>query len=356
MLVLGLGAAARAAPERVGAEPTASIIAVGDVTLGGQFEPWVDALHARGKVDDEGRIRYGMDRVRDVLTQADVTLANLEGTFAQVSPRSPTKFAFKARPELARVLLDGGIDVVSLGNNHIMDYGPGGIVETLGVLDAAGIGWSGAGRDTAEARRPWRTEVRGLTLGFLSYKATGRHDPRQPDKGVVFTSTGPTVAWCHFDWACLRDMVVADVTRLAAEVDVVVVSFHWGQERKYDPDAYQIVLGRLAIDSGAKVVIGHHPHVVQGVELHGDGVIFYSLGNFLFGGNAEPFDPIGAIASIEVGRRGVVSAELIPVRTTSPSAPFQPALVEEPERTAVLRQIALRSRDFPRPLAQLGGL
>ncbi|MCC6624635.1 MAG: CapA family protein [Deltaproteobacteria bacterium] len=344
---------ARAAPE---AEPVAVIMAVGDVTLGGHFEPWIDGLYARGAVDDHGRIRYGMDRVRDLLTPADVTLANLEGTFAQQSPRGPGKFVFKARPELAAVLLDGGVDVVSLGNNHIMDYGPGGVVETLGVLDAAGIGWSGAGRDTAEARRPWRTEVRGLTLGFLSYKVTGLHNVRQPDKGVVFTATGPTVAWCHFDWVCIRDMVTEDVTRLAGEVDVVVVSFHWGQERKYDTDTYQVVLGRLAIDSGAKVVVGHHPHVVQGVELHGDGVIFYSLGNFLFGGNAEPFDPIGAVAEIHVGRRGVVSATLHPVRTTSASAPFQPTPLVDPERESVLRQIALRSRGFPRPIAQLGGL
>lgn len=331
-------------------EPTVTIHATGDVTLGGRFEPWLDDQIASRRFDRETALRYGFAKTHALLAGADVTLVNFEGTFAQTARRKNPQFAFKSRPELAHMLVDAGVDVVALGNNHIMDFGPDGVVETLAALDAVGVGWSGAGRDVAEARRPWLVERNGLSLGFLSYKVTGLHYLAQKPKGVVFTAKGPTVAWCHFDWHCIRDMVDADVRALAATVDVVVVSFHWGQERKYDPDDYQVALGRLAIDAGAKVVIGTHPHVLQGAELYNDGVIYYSLGNFLFGGNLDPFDPAGAVARVTVGRNGVVSADLVPVLTTSEEAPFQPRILEGYEAELVLIDVANRSLAFPRPL------
>jgi len=334
-------------------EPTVTICATGDVTFGGWFEPWLDAQVARRRLDAASVISYGFDRVRTILTKADVTLANFEGTFAQKGRRGSGTFAFKARPELADILVDGGIDVVALGNNHTMDFGAAGLVETLDALDAAHIGRSGAGHDVAEARAPWRVTKNGLTLGFLSYKVTGLHSVAQKPSGVVFHATGPTVAWCHFDWPCIRDLVQADVAALAQQVDVVVVSFHWGQERHYDPDAYQVALGHLAVDAGAKVVIGTHPHVLQGVELYNNAVIYYSLGNFLFGGNTDPFDPVGGIAQVTVDRNGVVDAALVPVLTTSLEAPFQPRVLTGYDAELVLLDVAARSRTFARTLPSL---
>ncbi|MFO0745574.1 MAG: CapA family protein [Myxococcota bacterium] len=350
-------AAPDATPAIAAPEATPHVVtlhAVGDITLGGDFEPWLDQQLARGRFDATQALAYGMDKMRAALAAADVTVANLEGTFAVKSPLATGGFAFKARPALAGILVDGGIDVVALGNNHMMDYGPGGVVETLAALDAVGVGWSGAGRDVAEAHRPWLTEVRGVRLGFLSYKVTGRHDVDQPPTGTVFHADGATVAWCHFDWHCILDLVTSDIDRLAPTVDVVVVSFHWGQEKHYHPDPYQVALAHAAVDHGARVVFGSHPHVLQGVELYGDAVIYYSLGNYLFGGNDAPFDPIGGMASVTVSADGrVLAADLLPVRTTSDAAPFQPVALEGAEASRVLAAVGERSRAFARTLPSL---
>jgi poly-gamma-glutamate synthesis protein (capsule biosynthesis protein) len=336
--------------------PEVTLNAVGDVTLGAHFAELLAREQKAGRLDRAAALGYGMAAVKHVLAAADLTIANLEGTFAVKSPRAATGFAFQAAPALAPVLVDGGIDVVSLGNNHVMDFGPGGVLETLAALDAVGIGWSGAGRDAAEARRPWIATVRGLRLGFLSYQVTGPHDVDRPPTGKTFRAAWPTVARCPFDYPCIRDLVQADLAVLAGQVDVPIVSFHWGDEHVYEPARYQIALGHHAVECGARVVLGSHPHVLQGVERHRDGVIFYSLGNFLFGGNPDPRDRDSLIARLTLGREGVRAVALLPVRTTDRRAPFQPTFLAEPDRSRVLDAVARRSRAFARTIDELGAV
>ena len=257
------------------------------------------------------------------------------------------------------MLVDGGIDVVSMSNNHAWDYGDVGLLDTIDTLAAAGIKQAGAGRNGEEARTPAIFEHDGITIGFLAYAAVGKYDPNQAPTGIQYDTTKPGIAACARDFPCLYEKVVTDTKKLAAQVDVPVLSFHWGVEKSYVPEEFQVVLARAAIDNGAKVILGHHPHVVQGVEVYKGGVIYYSLGNFIFGGNWRPRDLDAIIARLvfekaEDGVR-VRSAGVIPIQISNPDDNkfFQPFVFEGEEADRLLDKLAKISADFEHTIPAL---
>ena len=254
-----------AAPATGEAPPAGPITLVvgGDVTLGAHYEEWVDGLRAKGQsgpaVDG-----WGFWEVKPLFASADLVVVNLECPFTDRGAPIPKNFNFRARPSTVQVLVDAGVRAVSLANNHLMDYGPDGVADTVATLDAAGIAHFGAGRTLAEARKPAFVEVGGIRIAFLGYLILGE---KHPEPAVVWaTETTAGVAGHPSDWTVVEKMVREDVAAARMQADLVIPFFHWGREGSKGPDGYQIALAKVAVESGAAAVLGSHPHVLHGME------------------------------------------------------------------------------------------
>jgi poly-gamma-glutamate synthesis protein (capsule biosynthesis protein) len=245
--------------------------------------------------------------VRGLLDDADLTIGNMEGTFTDGGVQADKFYTFRTPTQHAAGLAQAGFDIVSLGNNHAMDYGAEGLQDTLLALDEAGLRHSGAGLDAEAARGPAVLETNGLRIAFLSYNAAALSEaypagPATPGVAVAEVAS-----------------IQQDVAAARADADIVVVSLHSGTEYTGQPTTEQVTLSRAAIDAGAAVVLGHHPHVLQGWEQYGDGYIFYSLGNFVFDLDFDDLQTLGAapfqsmVVRLELTARGVESVEIRPV-------------------------------------------
>ena len=211
----------------------------------------------------------------DLLKTADVAMVNLECPVTTRGKKIPKPYNFRMNPRFLAALNGAGIDIVNIANNHIYDFGPEGLFDTISYLDSVGIRHVGAGRNRAEAHCPVVLNLNGIKVGFLGYYGGGEA-PAASDlrPGVARRDIG---------------LITSDIASLRYKdsVDYIVVNLHWGTEKETYPDGSQRDLAHRIIDSGADAVIGHHPHVLQGIELYKSGVIAYSLGNFIFGGNGR---------------------------------------------------------------------
>jgi poly-gamma-glutamate capsule biosynthesis protein CapA/YwtB (metallophosphatase superfamily) len=328
-----------------------TLVAGGDVTLGAHYEEWVDGLRAKGQsgpaVDD-----WGFSEVKPLFSGADLVLVNLECPFTARGEPIPKNFNFRARPSTVSVLVDAGVRVVSLANNHLMDYGPDGVADTIATLDAAGIAHFGAGRTLAEARKPAFVEVGGLKIAFLGYLILGE---KHPEPAVVWaTETKAGVAGHPSDWTVVEKMVREDVAAAKTQADLVIPFFHWGREGSKGPDAYQLALAKAAIESGAAAVLGSHPHVLHGMERIGKVPVFYSLGNFVFGGNWNPRDKDSVLVKARFDRTGYLGAELFPLKTDRyPDRPIQPYPLTGADAQAVMQRLRNASAMFATPLPEV---
>ena len=294
-------------PPATGSDEQAAvrIALVGDIMLGGTATEFVE----RHGYD------YPFEHVRSELARVDLVFGNLEGPLTDGGEALDKRFVFRTPPDkVAPALARAGFDVLSLANNHTLDYGPEGLFDTLDALSDASLHAVGAGADLDAARQPVILDSGGLRVGFLAYSNTF-------PEAFWATDQRPGTAFGH------ERHIREDVTRLRAQVDVLVVSFHWGQEATTDLRDYQPRLGRAAIDAGADIVAGHHPHILQGVEVYNGGVIFYSLGNFTFGSYSE-IARTSAIARVMADGDGLVSVELIPINVYNPEVLFRPHVLE----------------------------
>jgi hypothetical protein len=207
--------------------------------------------------------------VRDLLTGADVAIANLENPAPDAFRFHDSGTVFSADPAYLAGLAKAGIDFVSLGNNHIRDAGARGILDTIENLDAVGIAHSGAGANLAAARTPALIEARGTTVAILGYDTIAGGYFAGPDRAGSAPLTADNV---HADVAAAR----------AAGADLVIVFPHWGTEYDPTPFAGQRKLAETAIDAGADMVIGNHAHWAAGIETYRGKPIWYALGNFVF--------------------------------------------------------------------------
>lgn len=236
-----------------------------------------------GKVDDPFR------NVGVFLQNADVTFGNLEGALTNATETSPAKppsavaagqeYVFKAPPEDAGYLERAGFDVLALANNHAMDYRAQGLADTLAALRDHSITPVGAGPNLDAASAFRIVTVGRKTIGFLACSTITPSG---------FAATGKAAGvWAHPARAMQSDPLVDAVRRAAGTVNVLVVSLHWGIEREAEPQPYQRALARACVDAGADVVLGHHPHCLQPIELSGRKVVAYSLGNFVGLGTSD---------------------------------------------------------------------
>ncbi len=237
-----------------------TITAGGDMTIGGDVRKRGDSLFEKELKKQGGDLNFLTRNVREILEGDDMTIVNFEGTLTTAPVyKTRNEFVFSAPPEYVSILREGGIEAVALQNNHVMDHGETGLNETKAVLEEAGIVWS-------DADHMGVYQVHGVSIAMLSY---------QQYREMV-------------DELLVR--VPNEVAKAKAEHDIVIVSFHWGDELDYKPNANQVRLGRLTIDAGADLVLGHHSHRINPIEEYKGKYIVYSLGNFSFSGNNKPSD------------------------------------------------------------------
>ncbi len=231
---------------------------------------------------------------------------------------------------------------MTLANNHIGDYGEQGIIDTLAALRQNGIGVSGAGYNLRQARTPHIVKIDGRSFAFLSYSNTF-------PKSFYAGKTKPGTAPGYYSY------VTRDIGKAREQYDHVIVSFHWGGESMSAPKDYQKELGRLAIDHGADVVIGHHPHVLQGAERYQDGVIYYSLGNYAFGSYSQTAVTAGA-ARLWFDHGKLLKAEILPLNVFNTDVRFQPRPLAHGPAYAFARGFNALSESFNTRLKRQPGL
>ena len=296
------------------------INAVGDVMLAGR---WAAQIRESGYASP-------FRAVAAELKNGDITIANLESPIA-CGGREFTgkKFRFRAEPEVAAALNSAGINLVTLANNHSMDFGGGALTETMNNLEGAGIAWIGAGENLAAARKAAFYTIKGRKIAFLGYSLTR---PVEFFAGRNRPGTAPA----------FEKIFVEDISRARQEADHVIVSFHWGTEGRSDTQPYQRAVAHKAIDAGADVIIGHHPHVLRGIERYKTGIVFYSLGNFAFASKGRSTDT-GAMVRLRFSdeRR---EAELLPLDILHRRVGFQPQPVSGKQAARIIEQLNILSR------------
>ncbi len=247
--------------------------------------------------------------VQSVLDSADVLVGNLECALTTSSEQQTKSYTFAAPPEAAQALALAGFDVLSLANNHVMDYGSQGLFDTRDNLALYDIASVGAGANTAEAHTPVILERNGLRLAFLAYADVMSEITGFNTRTWIASASHPGIAWADLD------QIAVDVTAARAQADVVVVQLHGGYEvNKFIPvvTSSQQAEARAAIDAGASLVIGSHPHTLQSIERYHGGLIAYSLGNFVFD-DYQGIANATVILRVVLTPSGVESFDYVPV-------------------------------------------
>lgn len=254
---------------------------------------------------------YLFDGVRSVLSRSDAVFLNLETPLSQRgTPREGKQYTFRAPPQTAELMFKEGVRAVSLANNHILDFGYTALEDTFSNLRRAGIAWAGAGPDVFSARRPAVVSTPSGDLAFLAFSNTFPED-YWAGKNRTGTLFGAPVT--------VRKAVAS-----AKPSGPVIASFHWGQELMTEPKDYQVELAHLAIDHGASVVVGHHPHVTQPIEIYRGRPILYSVGNFSFGSYSKQAT-VGIMALAELAQDGRCRwLEIYPLLVDNARVFFQP--------------------------------
>ncbi len=237
-----------------------TISATGDVTIGGDKRKGKSVFDKQLELEPSG-LDFPFENTRDIFAADDMTIVNFEGTLTNTKSKTKNTFSFAAPPEYVQVLTSGNVEAVSLENNHVMDHGEQGYEDTCQTLHGAGILYSGHLGSSI-----YTTET-GVDIGMLSYQ--------------TFNGKYPAI----------YEAIEGDIQMLRdAGCELVIVSYHWGEEKDYVPNERQVPLGRATIDAGADLVIGHHSHRINPIEEYKGKYICYSLGNFSFAGNTRPDD------------------------------------------------------------------
>ena len=292
---------------------------VGDCTLGTDetfdYDTSLNAYYENYGAD------YFLQNVKDIFSADDLTIANFEGTLTDSDEREDKTFAFKAPASYTSILTGGSVEAVNTANNHSHDYGDQSFDDTLAALDDAGIVHFGYDETAV-------MDVKGIKVGLVGIYELYDHLEREQQ---------------------LKD----NIAKVKADgAQLIVVIFHWGNETETVPDSNQTTLGRIAIDEGADLVCGHHPHVLQGIETYKGRNIVYSLGNFCFGGNSSPSDMDTMIyqQTFTIDADGVKKdnvTNIIPCSISSAAYDgynnYQPTPVEGDEATRILGKINERS-------------
>ncbi|MBN2036981.1 MAG: CapA family protein [Chitinispirillaceae bacterium] len=262
---------------------------LGDCTIG---------CDARWPVFDEYAAKkeysYFFSGVVHLLSADDYTVANLETAIIDTGTPREKQFRFRGKPQYLEMLTAGSVEAVTLANNHSWDYGDSGYAQTRRNLDKYGIDHFGWGTVL-------RKNIKGLRFVFI---------------GQGFY---------------IQDYVLPFIKKVRDSVDFIVVAFHWGEEKQYQPNKKQIAMAHSLIDAGVDLIVGHHPHVVQPVKIYKGKSIAYSLGNFVFGGNRNPRDKRALILQATFEKDKPIAVKTIPIKISSVDSTndFKPVIVEK---------------------------
>ena len=296
------------------------ISAVGDCTIG-----WDDRFNWGNRFDaylenNNGDYGYYLAKVRDVFRDDDFTIANLETTFTSHNEKMEKTFNFSAPDAFKNVLVLGCIDAVSLGNNHTYDYGEKGYLDTMAALDSVGIPYFGHDKYLVK-------DVCGVKIGLFSLLDYGCQYYHEIDKALAYLKS--------------------------QKCDLIIACMHWGVEHTYDQTWAQVAMGRYLIDSGVDLVLGSHPHVLQGIEKYKGKYILYSMGNFCFGGNTDPDDKDTMIFQqtftfVNGELQPDDNIKIIPASVSGVSwcNNYQPVVLEGAEKERVMNKILRFSSGF----------
>jgi len=291
---------------RLPVEKTSTLMFVGDIML---------SRSVGEKMRQEENFKWPFEKIIDHLRWADFLFGNLECPITAGRPIISGEMVFRADPEVARGLSWAGFDILSLANNHTMNWGELGLKDTFKYLEEAGISYVGAGDNIDEALEPKILEMGDTKIAILAF-----NDSNVVPASYEATETRPGTAFMRIP------RMIEKVKRAKEKADLVIVSMHSGYEYAYQPNSRQINFARKSIDAGAGLVIGHHPHVVQKIEEYKDGWIAYSLGNFIFDQTFSERTRRGQILEVILKDGKIKEVKSVDIRINDF---FQPELISE---------------------------
>lgn len=282
-----------------------TLMFVGDIMLDRGTEYMI---HKYG----EGNFKFPFLKIADDFKEADILFGNLESVISDKGTKVGSIYSFRAEPKTIEGLTTAGFDVLSVANNHIFDYGREAMEDSFKKLEMAGVDYVGGGFNEREAHTAAIKEIRGTKFAYLAYTNLG-------SKNWTAEENQSGIAW-------LDEKIVEDIKTAKEKADMVIVSMHFGEEYQEQPNSTQKYFAQLAIDSGADLVIGHHPHVIQPIEQYKYGYIAYSLGNFIFDQSFSEETMQGLLLEVLVENAKI--KKVIPKRIKINNF-FQPELVGE---------------------------
>ena len=305
------GNAAASDPATAPEPGTLPVTFAGDCTLGTDINYENERSFNSRWQAEEGDATYFLRNVADLFGSDDLTVVNMEGALTEGGERADKKFAFRGKPEYAKILSSASVEAATLANNHSQDYGQTGYDDTIAALDAEGVQSFGYDRIAY-------LDVKGVKVALI-----GSYFPEDSAENT-------------------KEMTDNIAAARAEGAQLVIVYVHWGQEHEYDITEGQQTAGRAAIDAGADLVVGSHPRVVQGWEVYQGRYIVYSLGNFCFGGNTNPddkdcliFQQTFTVTGDEVAKNDDVDFIAASVSTETDRNTYQPVLAEGDEKARI---------------------
>ncbi len=303
-----------------------TLIATGDIMLGGTLD----------KVFREKGFESLINPLVPDFNKADIVFGNLEAPFSNQGNPQKNKILLYQESKVINYLKYLGYDVLSLGNNHIMDYAEEGLKETIKILEKSGIRNIGAGSNAEEARKPAGFSIKGIKISFLGYTSatTDKSNPLiyAQEKGCGLVPLDLKI-------------IEEDIDKVRSSgADIVIISLHWGEDRYHFPAPEQLKIAHAVIELGADIILGHHSHILQGIEKYQKGLIVYSLGNFLFGefvlpdGRMERWSSrnrLTAYLQCRIKKAGIIDYRIVPLLIGKDLIPHLPG--ERKKRKAFAR-------------------
>jgi poly-gamma-glutamate synthesis protein (capsule biosynthesis protein) len=314
------------------------LTAVGDIMMGNGVETMIKRYG----------VKFPFQHISSILKNSDITFGNLEAPLTNETNKAVSDYTkiidtplvidgkvfrnvyCRALPSSVEGLVYAGFDIVSLANNHILDYGTTGLFDTINILSERNIKYVGAGKNINDARKPVIIQVKNMKVGFLAYSDVYLASKQKP--GVASTK-----------------YIKKDIRELKDKVDIIVVSIHGGMSIADHPLPDEIRMLHSIIDSGASLILRHHPHVIQGIERYNKGVIVYSLGNFVFDYNIDPLwkDLAEARESMifqcELSKNGIEETNIIPAYINDH---YQPEFISGDAEDEIISKIEKLSLDI----------
>ena len=290
-------------------------IAAGDLNIA----HWITPIIEKQGYD------YPFKYIKEHLFSADLVFANLEAPFCESGEPYPKNFVFKVPEKHAQVLKSGNINLVSLANNHILDFGLSCLTSTVQVLKKEKIYCAGAGSDFNNAYKPAIFKINNIKFAFFAYSMTF------PKYFFATDSTGGT-AYPH------KKILKDSISYYNDKVDHIIVSFHWGEELTEFPKEYQQNYARFAIDYGADIILGHHPHVLQGIEKYNNKFIIYSLGNFIFASYTNKASD-SIMLDLQFSKTKIKDFKIVPINVNNYEVNFRPKIMHGENKAKIIQHI-----------------